>query len=130
MTKSNSEYTEYQKAYKEKNRERLNAYGRAYSEKTRLERKEQLYELKTPCVKCGENRPYVIDFHHINPADKRFNISTRGTHYAVATVKDEIKKCVCLCRNCHTEFHYIYGNQPDKPVEALTEYLGRNPYEV
>lgn len=117
---------EYGREYREANRERVNEH----QEKSRLKRKEQLYELKTPCVKCGETRPYVIDFHHINPDEKRFNISTRATHYSVKTVKDELKKCVCLCRNCHIEFHYIYGNKPKLAVESLTEYLGRNPYEI
>ena len=121
---------EYQRQYREANRERLRANNREYQEKRRFEQKEQLYELKTPCAKCGENRAYVIDFHHINPDEKRFNISTRATHYSVNTVKEEVKKCVCLCRNCHIEFHYLYGNKPKKPVEDLTEYLGRNPYEI
>lgn len=121
---------DYQRQYREANRERLNANNRKYQEKLRFERKEQLYELKTPCAKCGEKRAYVLDFHHINPDDKRFNISTRATHYSVDAVIEEVKKCVCLCRNCHIEFHYLYGNKPKLPVESLTEYLGRNPYEI
>ena len=36
---------------------------------------------------------------------------------------NEIKKCVCLCSNCHDEFHYFYGDHPNDPVEALTKYL-------
>ena len=104
--------------------------SKEYQEKRRIVQKAQLYELKTPCAKCGESRPYVIDFHHINPNEKRFNISTRATHYSVNTVREEVKKCVCLCRNCHIEFHHFYGNKPKSPVESLSKYLGRNPYEI
>ena len=85
--------------------------------------------MKHPCVKCGESRPYVIDFHHIDPKDKKFNVGKAKT-YSQQTLLKEISKCVCLCRNCHQEFHHFYGNNPDKPVESLTEYLGRNPYEI
>lgn len=78
--------------------------------------------LKTPCIKCGEVRKYVIDFHHIDPLIKSFNINSCTKERSWSTLKEEIQKCICLCRNCHQEFHYLYGNLPTK--EDLLEYTG------
>ena len=69
-------------------------------------RKKRAYinSLKTPCTNCGESDPVVIDFHHIDPSTKSFNLS-KGmgkTHKAIA---EEVKKCCCLCSNCHRRLH-------------------------
>ena len=63
-----------------------------------------LNSLKTPCIICGESEPYCIDFHHINPDDKKFTIgASRGL--SESRIKQEIAKCVCLCSNCHRKVH-------------------------
>lgn len=85
---------------------------------------------KTDCAKCGEQRRYVIDFHHIDPSIKKFSISTMALKYSGDILDNEIKKCVCLCRNCHKEFHYLYGTKPSEPVKALREYLGEKFDEI
>lgn len=87
-------------------------------------RLELLWSLKTPCLKCGETRKYSIDFHHIDPATKTITLSSPSV--GKAKILNEVNKCVCLCKNCHSEFHYIYGHRPENPVEALREYLGGN----
>lgn len=97
-------------------------------------KKDMLYSLRTSCVKCGENRKYVIDFHHIDPSKKKFNIS-QGVSSSTPQekIEAEVAKCVCLCRNCHQEFHHFYGMHPRKPVEALEEYLqndNKHKYEI
>lgn len=79
--------------------------------------------LKTPCVKCGESRFYIIDFHHIDNKTKEFGISRSIRGRGRKVIEKEVQKCVCLCRNCHTEFHYIYGNIPKNPIEDLRSYL-------
>ena len=78
--------------------------------------------LKAPCEKCGEDRPWVIQFHHVDPYNKSFMISASGTR-SKQTILKEVSKCVCLCSNCHDEFHHFYGKVPAKPVDALLEYL-------
>ena len=80
-----------------------------------------LHKHRHKCEKCGETRLYLIDFHHIDPSDKSFTIGD-GKH-SKNKVLDEIKKCVCLCKNCHWEFHYLYGKCPKNPSEDLYEYL-------
>ena len=74
----------------------------------RKESKEKFYDYKKTCVcnKCGEKRWWVLDFHHVDPLEKEFNISTllRKNH---TKLYEELKKCIPLCRNCHTDFHYL-----------------------
>lgn len=81
-----------------------------------------LWSLKTPCAKCGETRKCSIQFHHINPDEKTIDLSNGGV--GKERMKAEVKKCVCLCANCHLEFHYLYGHKPSDPKEALKNYLG------
>jgi hypothetical protein len=56
------------------------------------------------CKKCGETRPHTIDAHHVNPKDKDFMVGTvmRG----IKITKEELKKCIPLCSNCHRDFHH------------------------
>lgn len=121
---------------KDKLRSKHNAWRRSrpdklqeYGEKRLIENRTFIDSLKSTCVKCGEDRSYLIQFHHINPSDKSFNLCNINSHGKVS-LESESKKCVCLCANCHTEFHWIYGNNPLKPIEALVEYLGGDPYEI
>lgn len=90
-------------------------------------RREVLNSLKTPCEKCGEVRPWVIQFHHKNPSEKSYNIATMVLNggRTAESVKEEVDKCVCLCSNCHDEFHWFYGKSPDEPIKALGEYLNK-----
>lgn len=114
------EATEYQKRYYKEHSEARKKYRR---DKTR-----EIHKFKQSCVKCGEHKSYMIDLHHINPSEKEFEISQLPSA-SNSRLIDELKKCICLCRNCHAEFHWIYGNNPESPVESLEEYLGKNPYD-
>lgn len=116
----------------EENHDAVLEYHRRYyrthaSEKARqdAEYRARIQSLKTPCVKCGESRLYVIDFHHIDPKEKSFNINRKSCKRNFQVLKEETDKCVCLCRNCHAEFHHLYGVRPKDPVNSLLEYLYR-----
>lgn len=117
---------EMSKSYRSRNLEHILNYQAEYRKKNKkqqeINRKNKYNSLKTSCVKCGENRPWVIQFHHIDPSTKSFNITEGGSKNR--DIESEVKKCVCLCSNCHDEFHYFYGKIPEKPKEALEEYLG------
>lgn len=66
------------------------------------------YKLEKGCKSCGYNKCYAaLDFHHPNK-DKEHNISTMGTN-SLKKVKEEIKKCIVLCANCHRELHHNEG---------------------
>lgn len=55
------------------------------------------------CSNCGYNKSYnALDFHHLR--DKEFSISEK-MRYDIEILKEESKKCVLLCANCHREHH-------------------------
>jgi transposase len=56
------------------------------------------------CVICGYGRhPAALQFHHLDPATKAFNLSLRGETRAIDALRAEARKCVLLCANCHAE---------------------------
>ena len=56
------------------------------------------------CCLCGYNKSIAaLEFHHIEPADKNYGISSKGTCRNIRADIDEIKKCILLCANCHRE---------------------------
>lgn len=130
------ELAEKDHLYYEANKARINQRTRQWRrdnheelmERQRVRRQtasDFLSKLKTPCVKCGEERTWVIQFHHINPSSKVFELSVDTiSHKKLETVNQELGKCVCLCANCHTEFHHFYGKNPADPVADFQKYLG------
>lgn len=81
------------------------------------------------CVVCGENEPVCMDFHHLDPTKKEFNISymfSRGL--SLESVLKEIEKCVVLCSNCHRKYHAgVLAHDTLPPIEEFNELkkLGR-----
>lgn len=56
------------------------------------------------CSLCGYSRCVAaLQFHHVDPATKRFALSTKGLARAWDVVQGEARKCVLLCANCHAE---------------------------
>lgn len=76
---------------------------------------------KTHCAKCHCAEPYVLTFHHIDHKTKSFEVST--ARRKLSAVLAELKKCICLCYNCHHTYHYFYGMRPDNPQESLQAFL-------
>lgn len=85
-------------------------------------KKKTVSEIKKnlKCAKCGEEREYCLDFHHINPNEKENTIARMtSNNYKIDVVLNEIKKCIVLCSNCHREFHYF---QEEDGI-TIEEYL-------
>jgi transposase len=56
------------------------------------------------CAACGYDRSQAaLQFHHLNPADKIFGLSSRGLSHGIDRAREEAQKCVLLCGNCHAE---------------------------
>jgi transposase-like protein len=65
------------------------------------------------CVICGYDRcAGALQFHHVDPATKRFEIGGRGLTRSLAALREEAKKCVLLCGNCHVEVAAGVANLP------------------
>jgi len=63
------------------------------------------------CINCGYNK-YVgaLDFHHLDPSKKDFEISRLKSLKFDERIKQELDKCVLLCSNCHREAHSYLKN--------------------
>ena len=48
-----------------------------------------------------------MDCHHLNPNEKTDIIAKMIKSSSVENIEQELKKCICLCANCHREFHYF-----------------------
>ncbi len=56
------------------------------------------------CVVCGYDRcEAALQFHHLDPEQKRFHLSLRGVTRSWNEVRAEAAKCVLLCARCHAE---------------------------
>lgn len=93
------------KKYYQDNKELITLKTKNYKDNIRLFINE--FKEKNGCEKCGENKFYLLDFHHIDPKQKDFNISVGASGPSIEKIKEEIKKCVLLCSNHHREFHYL-----------------------
>lgn len=61
---------------------------------------------------CGEKHIAVLQFHHLNPEEKDFEISLAiGKNWSKQRIIDEMKKCIILCANCHLKLHWELRNQ-------------------
>lgn len=64
------------------------------------------------CSQCGYDKSYeALDFHHLNPDEKDFNISHNGHTRSWESTKKELDKCILICANCHREIHAKLANQ-------------------
>lgn len=96
----------YQKEWVKKNRDWMNSYRKERSRKRKIE----LMELfGSHCGSCdleydGKNGA-VFDFHHLDESTKSFAISSALNDKSMAKLKEECKKCVLLCANCHRIHH-------------------------
>lgn len=78
----------------------------ARNNERRLRQKQLLEEYKDTqrCVVCGEDENCCLEFHHIDSSQKEFTIGA-SVHYKWERILEELKKCVCLCSNCHNKLH-------------------------
>ena len=66
--------------------------------------KEFVYQDKIlkGCSRCPEKRPNCLDYHHTDRTTKDTEISNlTRCGCSFERLKNEIEKCILLCRNCH-----------------------------
>lgn len=70
--------------------------------KTRNDNRQKLidYLLEHPCLDCYNTDVEVLQFDHVDPSMKTYNISSILTR-PWSTVEKEIIKCEVRCANCH-----------------------------
>jgi hypothetical protein len=88
------------------------------------------YKQLNNCKKCGENRYWVLDFHHIDPNKKEWNIGNLKYTGKFTQIKKEIEKCVLLCKNCHYDFHYEEKNSNITIEQYLNTQVSPHAYTM
>lgn len=60
------------------------------------------YLLEHPCVDCGEQDVRVLEFDHLDPAQKRGTVTRLlGSGFGWDRIEEEIRRCSVRCANCH-----------------------------
>jgi hypothetical protein len=79
------------------------AIQRERTPKDRLVMKRRLVNyLGGKCIDCGYSTHLAaLDFDHIEPSKKLYNISRLITQLDYLDLLEEVKKCVLRCANCH-----------------------------
>lgn len=69
------------------------------------------------CQCCGYNKcTDALEFHHIDPSQKDFGISSKGYTRSWDKNKEELNKCVLVCSNCHREIHRGITQCPSETI--------------
>lgn len=96
-----------------------NAYNRLYcydcvpqsindngAERRRMIKKWALEYKGNHCSVCDYDKCIeALDFHHLDPSQKEFQLSDRNLSSDWQLIQSELDKCVLLCSNCHRELH-------------------------
>jgi predicted HNH restriction endonuclease len=110
-------FNAYHARWRDTHRERYREIHRAYKDRhqehiarERLAGKQWCLTVAGvwACLRCGEDDPIALDFHHRDPATKVGEVnlhSSRPTAEVQRRLREEIAKCVVLCANCHRKLH-------------------------
>ena len=75
------------------------------SRKKKIVRYREFMKTKI-CSKCGFNDYRALQWHHRNPSEKSFTVASQVSHTNWDKLMSEIRKCDCLCANCHFILHH------------------------
>jgi transposase-like protein len=70
------------------------------------------------CAACGyDDHPAALQFHHVDRSTKTFTLRDGGTR-SLARMREEARKCVLLCANCHAQ---VEAGAADLPVRSTDD---------
>ena len=96
-------HSKWKKDYYVRNKKEINARKKVRTD----EQKQKAVEyLGGKCQQCGleDICVNVFDFHHRDPKEKSYDISTKR-YRNFESIKQELDKCDLLCANCHRRKH-------------------------
>lgn len=95
----------YSKEWYEKNKEKVAAQQKEYYQNNKD--KAKLWKHNNNGLEYNGKNGAIFDFHHINPEEKDFNITSYLRHYnkIPERIYREVEKCILLCSNCHRLEH-------------------------
>ena len=113
--KNKEESRQYMREYRKKMTDEQMTHALEKIEQRKKEIQAWFCEFKTTlcCNRCDENHPACLEFHHIDPNSKEFNVYEavwfRG--HSKEKILAEIDKCEVLCANCHKKHHFNLKQQ-------------------
>jgi hypothetical protein len=69
----------------------------------RNSRRRLIDEFGGACAICGFDEPVCLEFHHLDRRAKAFGFAARGITRSYESLREEAKKCVLFCSNCHAQ---------------------------
>lgn len=70
------------------------------------------------CTYCPEIDEACLDAHHTASAKKEGNVAKGLDRWSEKRLRDELKKCICVCANCHRKLHA--GRKLKKKISATS----------
>ena len=96
--------------YRRRNNTNCSVYCKLCTTTTTTERQQNIKQkavdyLGGKCSVCDYNKCLgALEFHHVNPEEKDFNIAELKLS-SFDRMKTELNKCILVCANCHREIH-------------------------
>jgi len=88
-----------------RNKARINANNKIHrNQKKKMAKRFLLFK---GCLVCKYKKcDRALDFHHLDPKIKNRAVSRMiYENHSMKRFREEIRKCIVLCANCHREFH-------------------------
>lgn len=100
--------TEYKRAWNHRNRPQRQDSKR---KRTHRIKKDLILDAGGRCQLCGLDFDgectSIFDFHHVDPAIKKFNLNNAAIqNRSISVLKEEAAKCELLCAVCHRLVHW------------------------
>ena len=109
--KTSEELKSYNREYYQRHRNHLLNKQREKNRRFAENRRKWLVEFKKTlkCMRCEENHPATLTFHHKESSEKSFEIGNAlCLGVSLKRLKAEIEKCEVLCANCHAKEHLAH----------------------
>lgn len=73
------------------------------------------------CSLCGYNKNLsALTFHHKDPEKKNFKLDVRSlSNRKMDKIENELKQCILVCHNCHSEIHHPQHDLASKSLSRL-----------
>lgn len=92
----------------------------AVAKRRRTIKRKLVEEAGGRCLICGYDRcQQALQFHHVDPSTKRFHLGHNGICRSLSRSREEAKKCVLLCANCHAEVEAGLTTLPVNCLDAV-----------
>jgi hypothetical protein len=102
----------YDRQWYQRHKDRLREKHKQHIADLRLFREQ--YKSQLQCMKCGEDHPACLQFHHRNKEEKSFALAEVADRASsIKALKREMDKCDVLCVNCPAKRHWKEAHEVD-----------------